>query len=31
MPSGMAERLNNQGNALVQRIQNQNPGPAHPQ
>jgi Carboxypeptidase regulatory-like domain len=30
MPSGMAERVNNQGNALVQRIQNQNPGPAAP-
>jgi Prophage tail fibre N-terminal. len=31
MSVGMQERLNNQGNALVQRIQNQNPGPAHNQ
>jgi len=31
MPSGMAERLNNQGNALVQRMQNQNPGSGQPQ
>ena len=31
MPIGMAERLSNQGNVLVYRIQNQNPSRGQPQ